>query len=192
MVETRHFFVVGLPRSRTTWTSVWLSSGLSFCLHDSLYKVDAVRDLKKMLDLPYRHVGLADTALAMFADDLLVEFTSAPVLVIERDMKEVIESLVSIGLPVNTLPMIREGMEQLIDAGAMSVECRQLSDEKTARKVHEYLLPGERFDSIRWRELCRAIVEPNVKLMTEEVMANAERLVAGLFKDKLSEMRRAA
>lgn len=161
-------------------------------MHDSLYKVDKVRDLKKFLDLPYRHVGLSDTALGMFADDLLAEYPSAPVLVLERDMKDVSASLQELGLPTSTLPMIREGLETLIDAGAMAVDCRELSSEKTAREVHEYLLPGERFDSIRWRELCRSIIEPNVSILMQEIVANADRLRDGLLKDKIPAIRRAA
>ena len=90
MVE---FMVIAAPRSGTTWAANWLTTDRTLCLHDPLFEchyehLDRIHTEKLL--------GVSCTGLAFFVD--WVNAHPARKVVLHRDIKEINESLDSIGL----------------------------------------------------------------------------------------------
>jgi hypothetical protein len=82
------FFIVGLPRSRTAWLSVYFTAQGFFCYHDGLNGCKDIQSYrKKMLGA----CGDADSGLLLI--DVEKEFPDSKIVVIERSLKEVMQSL---------------------------------------------------------------------------------------------------
>ena len=87
------FMALGLPRSGTAWLANLLTTDDSLCLHESLMR-HSVNDLHQM-----QHQGLfgiSETA-GLFFDS--VRLYPCKKLIVERPLKEINDSLVSLGLP---------------------------------------------------------------------------------------------
>jgi hypothetical protein len=87
--EQRHFFVLGLPRSRTAWASIALTVGRSYCFHDGLHGCrDFSEYLNRLTSRPEEVIGDSSPALAPHAQALVECFPDAPWLILERDPNE--------------------------------------------------------------------------------------------------------
>ena len=88
-----NFFVLGLPRSRTTWLSAFLISDKVFCEHEVFSGgVDCPEEFWGLED--YDYLGSVDTD-AVLATPYLHD-VDAPLVIIERDHRAVYKSLASI------------------------------------------------------------------------------------------------
>lgn len=86
--------VIAAPRSGTTWTSNWLTTDTTLCLHDPLWtrhysELDAIQSSKTL--------GIACTGIALFPDWLNQH--PARKVILHRPLDEVDASLAAIGLP---------------------------------------------------------------------------------------------
>ncbi len=77
------YFVVGLPRSRTAWLSVFLSQSGMHCFHDGF---NGCKTLKEYHEKIYC-CGDSSTGLMLF--DLNKEYPDSPVLIIEKTEEEI-------------------------------------------------------------------------------------------------------
>ncbi len=77
----KHFFITGLPRSRTAWLSNLMTTGSIICLHEATLNefVDVVASGN------YTHVGMSNTNLYEMGDVV----GDSPLLIVERDIDEV-------------------------------------------------------------------------------------------------------
>jgi len=82
------FFLTGLPRSRTAWFSEFLPN----CLHEG---INGCRTRHEYV----QKVGEGgDSSCALMFFNLADYFPKAPVVIVERDLDDVVDSLNSIGL----------------------------------------------------------------------------------------------
>jgi hypothetical protein len=143
------FMVIALPRSGTTWTSNWLTTGSTLCLHDPLWKYhySELDSLKST-----RELGISCTGSMMFPEWL--NNHPARKVILHRDVAEVNASLNRIGLPV--LP---EGTEKRLDViDGMHVDWREVFDKP--KEIYEFLLQRA-FDGERHNEIKHILMEPN-------------------------------
>lgn len=142
------FIVTGLPRSGTTWLSVFLSTDDCLCLHDP-YATHSPEELAKW------EGGVCDTALWYYED--WCKANTDKFILIDRKAEEVNASLSDKG--------IMELPEFLTDAfssvtGHKKIYFEDLFTEEIAEELWTYIYPDKPFNSIRWNELKNVHMEP--------------------------------
>ena len=132
------FIIGGLPRSGTTWLSVFLTTDDCICLHDpSAY-------LEKEKLMAWRG-GICDTGL-WFLEDWCKENTDKFIL-IDRNVEEVSVALDKMGLP--QIP------SYILDKFATVIPNRRyffedLYTEELAEELWNYVHPEKPFNRERW------------------------------------------
>jgi hypothetical protein len=179
-----HFFIFALPRSRTSWLANFLTHGPSFCHHDALNRCSKVEDLKTVLSSPsaLRHIGDSDSALPLFAPQLVEQFPEAKAVFILRRRNEALASHLSYierqpipGAPAVTPQQVAEQFEVLEEAldNAMTKWTGQsrilgfdaLEGSVGCQLIWDFLIPDEPFDLARWQLLHKLRVEPIARKM---------------------------
>jgi hypothetical protein len=148
------FLVLSLPRSGSTWCSNWLTTDTTFCLHDPLSHRN-LADLETA-SFPNRQWGAACTFLWMFPE--WCQEHASRILILDRDVNEVQDSLKRIG--ISGLP---DAM--IIKFKAMPgrrVPYQDLFHPETAHQIWEYLRIEAPFDRERHRLLCEMTINPNL------------------------------
>ena len=128
-----NFFVTGLPRSRTAWFSKWLPN----CLHEGIEGCSTHQEFIEKLG----NKGDSDSALMFFPIDKY--FSKSPVVIIERDFDDVINSLSVIGLMNdNVFEFMKVSQKRLDKMKGLRVPF----DDLPLHDIWEYLI-GTEFDS---------------------------------------------
>lgn len=92
------YFIVGLPRTRTAWLSILLSSGPSICHHEALLRCEPsspIFDLRAILSNvphPHKYVGDSDSGLPLYFPKLKQTWPSAKYVLVERPFTEAFKS----------------------------------------------------------------------------------------------------
>lgn len=173
-MTAQRFLIAGLPRSRTTWLSVFTTTGRSMCYHDPLITMSDISELEDLYESEfYKFVGISDTGVGFFLD--LVLPTLAPrALIVERDPDEVYREL--IGLGVNTA---REQIKMLHDRLlalkshplVMWVPYEALNIKRVMQRAFWHLMPGEPFDEVRYEQLTKI----NMQVNLSQALAEAQK-----------------
>jgi hypothetical protein len=163
------FMLLSAPRSASTWSSNWLTTDTTICLHDPLMKW--TRDELDMIESPKR-LGIACTGLALFPD--WVNSHPARKVILHRDLSEVDTSLERIGMTGCSKQW--EGVLDRIDGVHLPWDV--IFDPLRAQYVYEYLL-NLPFDAERWAVLCEINAQPNFNTISVNKAATA-RLMAEL------------
>jgi len=88
------FFIVGLPRTRSSWMSNFLTYKTSFCFHEAIRLCRNIDDMALLFDsVGEPNVGDADCRIIEFQADFRRMFPHAKWVYIKRDIKDVIHSL---------------------------------------------------------------------------------------------------
>jgi hypothetical protein len=146
------FILTALPRSGTTWASVWLMDD-ALCLHDPLTTMTPA-DL--LLHNPGRRWGISCTGIWLYPD--FVEQCKCPVVLLDRNIDAICNSMLRVGFAPITmdyvqrfdrLPWLRFDSQDMFD------------DEDVAQEIWETLRPDKPFDAPRWRLLREVRIEPD-------------------------------
>jgi|TARA_R100000655_G_scaffold100423_1_gene144856 hypothetical protein len=86
------YLITGLPRSRTAWLANYLTVGSSFCYHEGLKNCFDIGDLRMMKKAPY--TGNSDSSAVFFIDEMKTLFPDMKIVIIDRDYKDVLKSIV--------------------------------------------------------------------------------------------------
>lgn len=143
------FMVLGLPRTATTWISNWLTTDTSLCLHDPLYKyhysaLDSIETNKRL--------GISCTGLYNFPS--YVNAHKAKKIIIHRNLNEINESLVAIGLP----SLSQQEEDKLYKLQGIHINLEDVFSNP--KLVFEYLLEKQ-FDAERFNELKTIEMQPH-------------------------------
>lgn len=144
------FMVITAPRSASTWTSNWLTTDTTLCMHEPLWKMhytdmDGIKS-NKML-------GISETGIAKFPE--FVNAHPARKVVLHRDLAECSASLVELGF--NPLSKFWEGALDQIQG--RHYHWRDVFDEVKAKDIYEFLLERE-FDVERHRWIKEIEMQP--------------------------------
>lgn len=144
------FIVLGLPRSATTWLSVWLTTDRSLCLHDPF-----ATQLPEDWPRDARRFGISCTGAYLFPKWLARQ--QCPVAVIERDRESCDRSLHRIGMgDVSRL------LDSLDEVEGRRWRFEDIWDEEKASELLAFLLPGIPFDAVRYRQLRDIQIQPHM------------------------------
>lgn len=146
------FIVLGLPRSGTTWLSVWLTTDRSLCLHDPF-----ALGVPETWPRDARRFGISCTGAYLFPKWLARQ--ECPVAIIERDSESCELSLARAGLPADSVPALRTRLDAT-DGRRFAFDA--LWNEDTARELWAFLLPQIPFDALRYAQLRQTQIQPHL------------------------------
>jgi hypothetical protein len=137
--EQHNFFVTGLPRTRTAWFSEWLPN----CLHEGMEGCYTNYEyIRKLGDS-------GDSSCMLMFFNIEFNFPESPVVIVERDIDDVAQSLENIGLLHDTaLYQLRYAKKYLDKMKGLRVDYENLD----MKEIWNYLI-GTPFDSERAMEL---------------------------------------
>ncbi len=134
--KRHNFFVTGLPRSRTAWFSEFLPNCYHECMEGCYTHADYLHKLV---------AGDSSSMLAFFP--IRRYFPDAPLLIIERDLGDVIESLDKIDLfNADVLLMLEESERRLNEMSGLRMDFHDID----LREAWGHLI-GDGFDEDRTR-----------------------------------------
>lgn len=160
-MDKNYFFVLALPRSRTSWVANLLNYSNSFCYHEALRECSSLDELKDLLDShEEEYVGNSDSALVPYFYDLIETFPNAKILLIERKPHEVVESLLDFQLTdnyVKTENWINKLHQQIKEIKrhpqVLTVKHTDFNELEKCKEIWEYLLPTIPFNEKRLKFL---------------------------------------
>lgn len=150
MVKRLDFMILGLPRSGTTWAANWLTTDQSICWHDPVTRALPSEVDQWPSEKPYR--GISCTGAWMWLP--WINAHPARKVILERDPRDVNESLLEMGLP----PMTQEAISAFGKVEGMRLPFDALW--KAPEDVWHYLLPELPFDEQRHAELSGMLIQP--------------------------------
>jgi L-amino acid N-acyltransferase YncA len=157
------FVIFGLPRSRTTWLSQFLSYGDWHCGHDELRHMRQLEDVRSWL--AQANTGTVETAAAPFWRLALHMAPDLRLVTIRRDPDEAARSAVAAGFgddlgamtaAFHRLDMKLGQIERR--TGARSFRYEDLASELVCADLFEHLL-GHRHNHDRWARLDRKNIQ---------------------------------
>lgn len=167
------YFIFGLPRSRTTWLTAFLSSVIVPCYHEKSIEFSSLEKLKDFMVA--NHCGMCDTALAVHWRWLRVHVPYAKILVVQRPYQECLNALSNIGMPGESKLMqgVRDSIEDIkIETDIPVVSYDTLNQERVVRNICNYLeVP---FSASRFTEFSEMMIQPNNTLLLERVVKNID------------------
>ena len=159
----RHFFITGLPRSRTSWLAAVFCAGPVRCWHDALddsLKPQALvtRFSRLAMEPGVTHVGDSDSALLCFPDAVQVMYPEAPWVFVVRPRADAEASFrkyfaahnpyalpglekVDIGQIFDELA-VREAEARRVITNKLEVEFAGLNDNATIKRIWNWCVPG--------------------------------------------------
>lgn len=167
------FFITGLPRSRTAWFANYMSYGDCACLHDAFRNIEpnATALASAIEGTGTKHVGHADPANLLFAEDLMEIYPDSRWLVIRREPLESFKSfapyvselrpsyVLSLSIALNDF--IRRWEPMVVDFHSLS--------PAVIERAAKHLNPD--WDCPTWRTemLCHMQVQIEPKFMKREI-----------------------
>jgi len=175
------FVVFALPRSRTFWTSRFLSYGGWHCGHEECLHLRSLADVRSWLAQPL--TGTVETAAAPFWRLLLRLRPDTRIALIRRPVAEVTESLLA-QLPFDP-PALMTQMRRL-DAkldqieqrctSALSISYAELATEAGCAELFEHCLPFQH-DPLWWQRLAGVHLQIDLAAMLRYCQAHAPQLL---------------
>ena len=172
------FLITGLPRSRTAWLSVLCSTGQAICYHEPIGGMRDISDIEALYKSEfYKFVGISDSTLGFFLPWILKNVKPRTV-IIERDMKEVMQSLFEIGLPrSNLVELLMDRLREFKDHPlVMWVPFEALKTKRVVQKIFWHLMPNSAFDEMRYEQLEKMRIAVDVKTIFAEAKRHKDNL----------------
>lgn len=140
-----NFFITGLPRSRTAWLAAYFTNGDVYCYHEALNGLKSKSEFDEVMThkLGISLTGNSDSGLLL--TDFNTRFPDAPIVIIERPMRDVILALWNAGIPhyEPLLALIQERMD--LRFGCLKIEYDQIDNRLPDICAHI----GVRYDKAR-------------------------------------------
>ncbi len=168
----KHFFVFGLPRSRTAWFANFLTTDKSFCFHEAL-GFGGWEERLGGVDREY--VGVAEPSPLSYPA-VKEMFPDARFLFIRREPMECSLSMARIWGDVDLKAFMDDAEAVMDSADEMQLYFDELT-EKNLVRAWEHLLPGLPIDMRRTRQQMLFNVRANVfspEGMSKHILASAE------------------
>lgn len=184
------FFIVGLPRTRTSWMSNFLTYKTSFCFHEAIrlcYKIEDMIALFESVDEP--NVGDADCRIIEFQKDFRKMFPNAKWIYIKRDIKDVIYSLekrFEFEESYRDTDFCKKLQEKYNvfekEYSPLTFQYDELDNVDVCEAIWNYCIPDSSFNYRRWLQLDVLKIDPVEKKMMKYHGKIALRSAADYFK----------
>jgi hypothetical protein len=182
------FFIFALPRSRTAWLSVFLTSTHSFCYHEALCQCNRIAHLKQLLlraETPA--AGNSDSGNIIFRETILENFPDARIVIVLRDPKAVHKSLALAGVEMDEDAVDGFYKDLLVLAkeyedSALVVDYRDLDNLDTLATIWEFCVGDvEPFNPYR----AHALLQLNIQVDDlAQSFTDAAPNIAALLKEE--------
>ena len=155
------FFITGLPRSRTAWLSTFFTGNNCFCYHEIIRVSKGFDDaIQKLLNRKEMYVGNSDSSLPIWINEIDHILCDSPIVIIERDMGEVVHSLTKVfGKDdyVRILDSTLKGLETIKNRyNYISVDYNNLNEQACLEMIWNFCTPNIPFDKDKF-EMLKAI-----------------------------------
>jgi len=151
------FFITGLPRSRTAWLSSFFTGNNCFCYHEVIRISKSFDEaIGKMLNRKEMYVGNSDSSLPIWANEIDHILQHSPIVIVERDIDEVTNSLINLwGCdPTRFLDLTLEHLEILKKRyNYISIDYNKLSDQSCLESIWDFCIPNIDFDEDKFKML---------------------------------------
>lgn len=167
--------VLAGPRSATTWIANYLTTDTSLCLHDPLLRYTPAQ--LDQMSIPGKLLGISCTCAPMYPEWVLAN--QCRKVVLYRDADEMNASLRRLGLRELDKAEHLKRLIALDVPGTRWFDWTDVFQQKSAKALFEYLLPGRPFDANRHHELMQMHIQPrfaDLEIQTEAVKALNERV----------------
>ena len=158
-----HFFILSLPRCRTLWLSLFLTTDKSFCYHDS---INLIKNLDEYLELfkidGKEYVGDSSSANILMSKFLLKTFPFAKMFIINRNVEDVVKSLTDAGhiVTAQELSLLNLCAKELKELSKIfpSAEFTEINKD-VIKEMWEYFFPTISFDKNRYELFNKAFIQ---------------------------------
>lgn len=167
--------VLAGPRSATTWIANYLTTDTSLCLHDPLLRYTPAQ--LDRLSIPGKLLGISCSSAPLNPE--WVTTNACRKVVLYRDADDMNASLRRIGLRELDKTEHLKRLIALDVPGTRWFDWKDVFQQKSAKTLYEYLLPGRPFDANRHHELAQMHIEPqwaDLEIQTDAVRALSERI----------------
>ena len=152
------FFITGLPRSRTAWLSTFFTGDNCFCYHEILRVSNGFDDaIQKLLNRKEIYVGNSDSSLPIWMDKIDHVLQYSPIVIIERDMDEVTNSLTNLFGDYDYTKFIDFTLERLEIIkkryNYISVDYNKLNEQLHLKMIWDFCVPNIPFDKDKFETL---------------------------------------
>jgi len=178
---SKHFIILGLPRSMTAWTSCFLTCGDVFCLHEhtgAKETAEAIRFSK------YSYTGICCPASLVEWEELVRLLPDAKTVFIHRPIgesraslakvAEVPESLMADGYSVLATKI--QGFIQYCEPNIIDVE--ELRTPDGARRLWNWVAPEANLSELHLRKMLSLHIEQHPALIRESAHRSYDQILA--------------
>jgi len=155
------FFILGLPRSRTTWLSCLLSNKDHEVYHDKSIDFNSFEELEQFCK-DNEDIGIVDTALLYFYEDIVDKITDKVALV-TRDIEDVKKSLTKVGFDKSVVDYFLPAYNMMLeDTRIKKINFGELDDPKKVSELYNFLgleFDVDRFSTFRYWKISTDIEE---------------------------------
>ena len=166
-----HFFITGLPRSRTAWFSNYLTFGSSFCWHDTFDGIEDFDEFKLRMEFgKFKTIGNSDPANLLFWREINFWYPKSKWVVIRRPFEDVVNSCSKFGIERSSLEPLWDQLIALENAiNPLVVKFDELGFSEV-REVADYL-DVEVGSLKRTSQLCKMNVQVEHNYLRERIEA---------------------
>lgn len=183
------FFIIGTPRTRSTWLANLFTYQDTFCYHEALRYCTSVSEFKKLLlshDEP--NVGNADSDLIPVMDEMVRAFPNAKILIVEREIEDAVRSFLTLvqghsrDQAYKFFKAYNERLGQIKERYKYrTVSYYDLNKIEIVRQMWAYILPDIPFNNRRFKILD----EMSVNVVIKKMMLNSKPgSLAGRLRNK--------
>ena len=153
-----NFFITGLPRSRTAWFSAFFTGNNSFCYHEIIrVSNDFESVIDKLTNRKEMYVGNSDSSLPIWMDKIDHILRDSPIVIIERDIEEVSNSLKTLYKEYDYTKILDLTLERLEVVkkryNYISVDYNDLDHQTCLEDIWSYCIPNIPFDKDKFETL---------------------------------------
>ena len=153
-----NFFITGLPRSRTAWLSTFFTGNNCFCYHEILRVSNGFDDaIRRLSNRKEMYIGNSDSSLPVWIDKIDYILQDSPIVIIERNIDEVTNSLTNLFGKVDWTPSLDltlKGLEIIKKRyNYISIDYNDLNKQSCLENIWDFCVPNIPFDKDKFEIL---------------------------------------
>src|SRR5581483_2451589 len=137
MDKTGYFFILGMPGTDKPWLANFLTYARSICYVNPAAHFEAIDNLPKLFEIskkPFQ--GAADSLLTLFHVEIQEMFDAPPIVLIERDYKDVMGfANAGVGETIVTEAIRREMPKVKAYDNCLTVSYTELAQEAACKRI---------------------------------------------------------
>lgn len=178
-----HFYITGLPRTRTAWLANWFTHKNSYCFHElSKYGKDFYELQRVVKSRTEMFIGTADSGFPLYHQQFL-QYVPGKIVVIERDPKEVMDSYKEDFGSEMTIELVDQLLNELelikAKKNPLVMQYEDLDDIQKLKSLWNYCAPTIKMDEDRTKMLMELTVKVHPQKYLENLDADKFKKLIG-------------